>query len=106
MIQIQRTNSENVSFIGLVRALDADLRIRDGDDHAFYNQFNQIDSIRHAVVVFEGQEAVACGAIKPFGTDAMEVKRMYVLPEKRGQGLARLILKELERWAAELGYKR
>lgn len=35
----------------------------------------------------------------------MEVKRMFTLPEKRGKGLASAILKELESWAKELGYK-
>ena len=35
----------------------------------------------------------------------MEVKRMYTLPEFRGQGYAAKILLELENWAKELGYK-
>ena len=28
---------------------------------------------------------------------------MYVLPDKRGQGIASAILKELEQWAMEMG---
>ncbi len=34
---------------------------------------------------------------------AMEVKRMYTLPEYRGKGIAAAVLNELEKWAAELG---
>ncbi len=29
---------------------------------------------------------------------------MYVLPEKRGHGIASLVLRELEAWAKELNY--
>jgi GNAT superfamily N-acetyltransferase len=36
----------------------------------------------------------------------MEVKRMYVPLEHRSQGIASLVLQELENWAKELGYKK
>ncbi len=36
--------------------------------------------------------------------DTMEVKRMYVTVNYRGQGIASVVLKELEEWAAELNY--
>ncbi|HEY9116189.1 MAG TPA: GNAT family N-acetyltransferase, partial [Roseivirga sp.] len=35
---------------------------------------------------------------------SIEIKRMYVLENFRGQGVAGLILTELEKWAKELGY--
>ncbi|THI98456.1 GNAT family N-acetyltransferase [Nocardioides sp.] len=38
------------------------------------------------------------------GTSAVEIKRMYVVPERRGEGIARLVLTELERTAAEAGH--
>ena len=44
--------------------LDAELAIRDGDDHAFYHQFNGIDHLDHVVLCFENEKAVACGAFK------------------------------------------
>jgi len=34
----------------------------------------------------------------------MEIKRMYVLENRRGEGIASVILRELEKWALELGY--
>jgi len=46
MITIRRTDAENEDFVALVRELDADLAIRDGDDHPFYAQFNKIDKIK------------------------------------------------------------
>jgi putative acetyltransferase len=106
MIHFIRTNSENKYFQELVRELDADLKIRDGADHSFYSQFNKIDKIRHAIVAFDKEEPVGCGAIKELSNDSMEVKRMYVPPSKRGTGIATVILKELENWASELKYNK
>ncbi len=106
MIQLLRTNSENIDFINLVKFLDSDLAIRDGEDHSFYAQFNKLDNIKHALVVYQNHNPVGCGAIKQFEPDTMEVKRMFTFPEFRGQGIATKILLELEKWAKELGYKK
>ncbi len=89
----------------LVKQLDADLARRDGADHSFYNRFNQINRIRHAVVAYEEDAALGCGAMKELAPDTIEIKRMFTLPESRGKGVATEVLQELEHWAAELGYK-
>ena len=104
MIKLLKTDSQNQDFIDLVSLLDADLAIRDGEEHSFYHQFNKINLIKHVIMAYIENIPVGCGAIKEFNTDAMEVKRMYVLPENRGKGIAGRILLELEKWATELGY--
>ena len=104
-ITTSRTNSENKDFAVLVSHLDADLKIRDGDDHSFYNQFNKIDTIKHAIVAYLNDQPVGCGAIKEYNNNTMEVKRMFVLPAFRGKGIASKILTELEIWAKELLYE-
>jgi GNAT superfamily N-acetyltransferase len=101
-----RTNSENIDFINLVKKLDNYLKITDGDEHEFYNQFNNIDVLQHAVVLYIDDVAVACGAFKKFNESAVEVKRMYVDKEYRNQGNAKIILEELETWAKEIGNKK
>jgi putative acetyltransferase len=106
MPSLSRTDSDNPDFIHLVKYLDADLAIRDGADHAFYNQFNKIAALKYVVVAYENDNPVGCGAIKEYAPNAMEVKRMYTLPEGRGRGIATTILLELENWAAELGYEK
>ncbi len=58
--------------------------------------------IKHVVLAYDGDNPVGCGAIKPYGVSTMEVKRMYVLPGKRGKGIATAILTELENWSREL----
>lgn len=102
---IIRTNSENKDFINLVKQLDAYLKITDGDEHAFYNQFNNIDVLKNVVVFYVDEIAVGCGAIKKFNNSSVEIKRMFVLPDKRGQGIAQKVVRELEIWAKEMGYK-
>ncbi len=104
MIHFIRSDSDNKFFQALIRELDADLKIRDGDDHSFYSQFNKIDKIKYAIVAFDDEMPVGCGAIKELSKDAMEIKRMYVPPARRGQGIAGKILKELENWVFELNY--
>lgn len=102
MIRLARTDSGNPDFIALVKLLDAELAIRDGDDHAFYDQFNKIDMIKNAVVVYENDQAIACGALKAYQPGVLEIKRMYTLPDHRGKGVASAVLAELEHWATDL----
>ncbi|MDE3252740.1 MAG: GNAT family N-acetyltransferase [Bacteroidota bacterium] len=106
MINLIRTDSSHAAFVYLVKELDAYLTIMDGDEHGFYDQFNKIDALKNVVLVFENEEAIACGAIKAFDETSMEVKRMYVSPDHRGKGIAQEILRELEKWAKELGYQK
>ena len=102
MIKLIRTDSDNTDFTTLVRMLDADLAVRDGEDHAFYAQFNKTNKIRFVVVAYLNEIPIGCGAIKEFADDTMEVKRMFVLPEHRGKGFASSVLAELEKWAKEM----
>ena len=104
MLSIIRTNSENEDFRSLVTMLDAELRIRDGEEHAFYSQFNKIDSLQEVVVAYLGEKAAGCGAIRRFNERTAEVKRMFVKTEDRGNGIAGKILGELEMWARELNF--
>lgn len=104
MIKIIRTNSTNRDFIELVKCLDADLAIRDGNEHSFYDQFNKIVNIKYVVVAYMDSEPVSCGAIKELDSTTMEIKRMYTLPSARGKGIASQVLSELEKWAAELSF--
>lgn len=102
LVSILRTDSTSRDFVELVARLDAELAERDGSEHEYYAQFNKIESIKHVVIAYDDGKAVACGAFKQFEPDAMEVKRMYTLPEYRGKGIAALVLAELETWATEL----
>ena len=49
--------------------------------------------------------AVCCGGVKDLGDGAAEIKRMYVVPEARGRGIAQELLVALEEAARELGFE-
>lgn len=109
MYKIIRTTSTHKDFINLVRALDSEIAIYNGEDNEFYSQFNTIDSLKHTVVAYNDSLPIACGAYKPIQLEfsekrSVEIKRMYVLPEFRGKGAAGLLLSEIESWASELNY--
>lgn len=104
MINIHRTDSTNPDFLQLVKLLDADLAQRDGSDHSFYAQFNKVDTIRNVVLAYNNDLPVGCGAFKIYQPDTVEIKRMYVMPEYRGKGIAANILNALEKWADECGF--
>ena len=56
------------------------------------------------VVGFRDGKAVCCGGVKRLPDGGCELKRMFVVPDARGQGIARALLAELERRAVALGY--
>ncbi|WP_298536575.1 GNAT family N-acetyltransferase [uncultured Algibacter sp.] len=101
MIKVLRTNSENSDFTNLVDSLNSYLKVMDGAEHDFYNQYNNIDVLNHVVLVFLNDVAAGCGAFKRFDTNSVEIKRMYTHPEFRSQGIASKVLLELEKWAKE-----
>jgi len=104
MITLKRTEYTNIDFINLIKNLDAYLKVKDGDNHSFYNQFNNIDILKHVIVAYHNDTPIGCGAIKKFNSEAMEIKRMYVSPKGRGNGTGTKILFSLESWAKELKY--
>lgn len=104
MTRILRTDPTNMDFVALVSKLDEYLAVLDGEEHEFYHKLNTIGNLKYVVMAYEDEVAVGCGAIKQFGDDAMEVKRMYVEPSRRGAGIGVLLLAELEKWAKELGH--
>lgn len=106
MLELVRTDSSNPDFQNLVAELDKELSIRNGESNAFYMQFNKIDGLNHVVLAYLNNVPVACGAIKQYDADTMEVKRMYVQPNHRGHGIAKTVLLELEKWALEMSYKK
>ncbi len=106
MIQMIRTQSSNEDFLQLVQSLDHLLAVLDGDDHAFYAQFNKVDALKYVIVAYKNLVPAGCGAIKKMDASTVEVKRMYVEEAFRKKGIASQVLTALEEWAVELGYTR
>jgi GNAT superfamily N-acetyltransferase len=103
MYTFNRVDSSHEDFKKLVLLLDEELAQRDGEEHAFYDQFNKIENINNVIVAYAGQQPVAAGAFKKFSPEAVEIKRMFVMPGFRRKGIAFQVLEQLENWAAGLG---
>jgi GNAT superfamily N-acetyltransferase len=58
------------------------------------------------LVIYADGKPVAGGGLKRDDDGVAEIKRMYVAPTARRQGLGRRLLEELEAKARELGYAR
>jgi GNAT superfamily N-acetyltransferase len=56
------------------------------------------------IVGWRDGEPVCCGGVKRLSEGTCEIKKMYVVPAARGQGVARTLLHALEHTALELGY--
>jgi GNAT superfamily N-acetyltransferase len=56
------------------------------------------------LVGYSGDIAVCCGGVKRLDDAACEIKKMFVTPEARGQGVARTLLRALEDEGRRLGY--
>ena len=104
MKRIIRTDNNNLDFQALITELDAYLKITDGEDHEFYNQFNSLKKINNVVVAYQNEQAIGCGAFRKFDANTVEIKRMYVKVTYRGSGVANTVLSSLEQWASEEGF--
>jgi GNAT superfamily N-acetyltransferase len=56
------------------------------------------------IVGYHDGAPVCCGGVKRLDDERCEIKKMYVVPELRGRGVARALLRELEDIARRLGY--
>ena len=105
MTTVRRTTSDDPAFQALVGELDEDLRHRYGAKQSQYDVHNVALEGARVVIAMQDDKPVGCGCFKPFGQDGTaELKRMYVQSGSRRLGVARQLLVELERWAAEQGY--
>ncbi len=101
-----RCTGNTPDFIDLVHQLDHYLAIVDGEEHAFYNQYNGSSDLEYCLLAYLNDKPVACGAIRPFDGERIEIKRMFTLPSARKKGLAQQLISGLEKWAEELGFNR
>ena len=107
-MDFQRTDGKNKDFIENCRLLDMDLDRRVGKkiQRDKYKQYNRLDEIRQAIVVYEDGKAVGGGAIRKYDDKNAELKRIFVHPAYQGQGIGSRLVFLLMEWAKELGYQR
>ena len=106
MIEIRRDDLTSAAAQALIDALNADLRARYPGDGSGYFRLDpaEVRPGRGAfVVAYDAGTPVGCGAVRVIDSGVAEIKRMYVLPDLRGRGIARRMLEALEGEARSLG---
>lgn len=103
-----RCDGTNADFIENCRLLDEDLDRRVGKviQRDKYHQYNQLDKIHEALMVYHEGRPAGGGAIRAYDETTMELKRVFVRPEYQGKGVGSALVSGLIEWAKELGYKR
>lgn len=70
-----------------------------------YAQYNLIDKINEAIVVYRGDDPIGGGSIRPYDENTAELKRVFVIPTEQGKGIGTELVSKLIEWAKELGFK-
>jgi putative acetyltransferase len=106
-LEIAAVDPRSADAVALIDALSQELAQRyDFQDDGSGN-FKAEDALqsRSAFLIGRvGNVAVACGAFRSLDENVAEIKRMFVLPEYRGEGYSKAMLAELERRARNHGY--
>lgn len=107
-LRFTREQPESTLAVALLeryhRELDA--RFPDGFDRARGSAAPSAELVAPRgllLLAWQGQQAVGCGAVRRLDADTAEIKRMWVEPAARGQGIGRSLLAALEAGAVELG---
>ena len=96
-IDIAEERPDAPEALKLLAELDAELQAQpypQESRHAFSVEKLLRENVAFFVARFDGEPA-GCGGVKLFGTEYGEVKRMYVRPSHREQGIGKAILKHL-----------
>jgi GNAT superfamily N-acetyltransferase len=110
-ISVTAVAPDDAEATRLLRAMEEEVESlyqdREGSIHAIGASAREMSPPSGALLaVRAGARPIGCGALKRLDAETCELKRMYLKPEWRGRGLARLLLEALEAHARGLGYRR
>jgi GNAT superfamily N-acetyltransferase len=109
------TDTKDKAFKELCKQLDQYLNNTNGEQqNTIYDQYNHTDDLHCVVLVYDNETPIACVGIKVYVPladekdlmNSVEIKRMFVQPNYRGQGLAKAMIEALEVKAKADGFTR
>jgi len=110
VIEIKRVRGDAAEAVAIVRAMEDWVTENFGpttpDRTSTVRPEEMVPPEGVFVLVVDGGRVVAGGGVRRLGPGVGEIKRMFVVPDARGQGHARRLLEGLEEAAVDLGYER
>lgn len=103
-MEIRKVTPESQDFRALAAELDAYYFTLVGEIQYRYAEPNRPENMNGLAVVYEGEMPIAIGAWKRVDDKTAEIKRIYVRPAYRRQGVASALIPALEDSAAEAGF--
>lgn len=88
-MEMKAVNYDNADFILLCEDLDAFLNIAIGGEskREKYKKYNHLDTMDLVLVAYDNGNAIGCGALRKYSEQEIEVKRVFVREEYRGQNI-------------------
>jgi len=106
VIEVRRVAWDDPDGVALREAQQAEVSARYGVDDSEPGPKPTAADMTLFLVAFDGEEPVGCGGLRALDATHGEVKRMYVVPARRGTGVSAAILRRLEEEARALGWER
>ena len=108
-IRTEKCDVEAPTATRLIAELDAELDRRYPEDEANFFDLESSDVTSGSgafMIAYINDTPVGCGAVRKLDNRDFEIKRMYVVPSFRGQGISKVLLAVLESEAQVLGASR
>ena len=103
-LKIIHTNSDNSDFLTLGKMMDEELdnyiNPQEVENFAY-----SLENIEDCFVAYVNKQPVGCGCSKPFKPNVVELHKIYTIPDFRGKGVCREIIRNIEKAAKSNGYK-
>lgn len=111
---LRLTEAKNPEHVELARSLFREYADSLGVDLCFQDFENELANLPgdyappggRLYLAYENDKPAGCVALRKIADDICEMKRLYVRPLYRGQGIGRRLVLELVKNAREIGYVR
>ena len=105
-MEIRFVESDNAAMLDMMRQLDEYYFSVVGEVHKKYAKYNDPRLLACRAVAYVDGTPAACGGWKAVDAETAEIKRIFVCPAFRRQGIASALITALERDAAQHGHTR
>lgn len=107
-ISLQQVSPDHKDFIHLCSELDSFLDVAIGGEskREKYKKFNYLDTMDYVIIAYNQEEAAGCAALRKYSDRDVEIKRVFVRENYRGQNIGGILLEQLISHAKKSGYRR